>query len=73
VLAELGGIDLGDDVPESWREHVRVRLGCEPPSSMGARDRFDSPPERAQRVLELTTERVREVREAVFPHLGLTP
>ena len=73
VLAELGGVQLGDEVPEAWRAHVRSRLDCEPPTSMGERDRFDSPAERAERVLELTAERVREVRVAVFPHHGLTP
>jgi acetoin utilization protein AcuC len=73
LMAELGGVELSDEVPEVWREHVRSRLGCEPPKSMGAHDHFDSPAERSERVLELTTERVREVREAVFPHLGLTP
>lgn len=73
LLAELGGVQLGDDVPETWRLHVRSRMECEPPTSMGERDRFDSPAERAERVLELTAERVREVRAAVFPHNGLTP
>jgi acetoin utilization protein AcuC len=73
VMAELGGVTLGDDVPESWRSHVRSRLGCEPPESMGARDRFESPPERAGRVRALTAERIREVRETVFPHHHLTP
>ena len=73
VMAELGGVELSDEVPEPWRAHVRSRLGCEPPLSMGANDRFDSPPERAERVLELTTLRVDELKAAVFPHLGLTP
>jgi hypothetical protein len=40
---------------------------------MGERDRFDSPPERAERVLELTALRVEELKTEVFPHLGLTP
>ncbi len=40
---------------------------------MGEHDSFDSPPERAERVLELTEQRVREVREAVFPRHGLVP
>ncbi len=71
VMARLSGVELGDDVPGSWRSDVASRLGCEPPRSMGADDRFDSPPERAERVLVLTAERVREVREAVFPHLGI--
>jgi acetoin utilization protein AcuC len=73
VMAQLGGVELPDEVPESWREHVRARLGCEPPYSMGERDRFDSPPERAERVLELTALRVEELKTEVFPHLGLTP
>jgi acetoin utilization protein AcuC len=69
VMAELGGVQLNDEVPEAWREHVRLRLGCEPPLSMGANDHFDSPAERAERVLELTSLRVEEVRAAVLPHL----
>lgn len=73
VMAELGGVRLRDEVPDVWRAQVRSRLGCEPPRSMGERDRFDSPAERAERVLALTAERVREVREAVFPHHGLAP
>jgi len=73
VMAELARTALPDEVPETWREHVRARLGCEPPRSMGDSDVFPSPPERAARVLELTTERVRETRAAVFPHHGLEP
>lgn len=73
VLAELMGKPLAEEVPESWRDHVRALLHCEPPSSMGASDRFDSPPERAERVLELTEQRIREVRAAVFPYHGLEP
>jgi len=71
VLAELMGRDIADEVPEAWLAPVRSRLGFEPPHSMGARDRFDSPPETADNVLALTAERVREVREAVFPYHGL--
>ena len=72
-MAELSGIELDDSVPETWRSHVRSRLDCEPPHSMGALDRFDSPTERAQRVLALTAERIKETRAAVFPHHGLVP
>jgi len=73
VLAELSGIQLGDEVPEAWRERVRHRFGWEPPSSMGERDHFASPLERAERVLAETAVCVRQARDAVFPHLGLTP
>jgi acetoin utilization protein AcuC len=73
VMAELSGIGLDDEVPDAWRTKVRARLGCEPPLSMGARDFFDLPAEDAERVLALTAETAREVREAVFPHLGLVP
>ncbi|MDR3685489.1 MAG: acetoin utilization protein AcuC [Coriobacteriia bacterium] len=72
VMAELLGRQLSDEVPESWRAAVRARLGEEPPRSMGANDRFDSAPELAGNVLALTTERIREVQAAVFPHHGLT-
>ena len=73
VLAELGGIGVGDEVPESWRAMVRSRLDCEPPVSMGGRDSFDLPPEASERVLAATAERVREVLEQVTPHMGLAP
>lgn len=73
VMAELGGVELPDEVPETWRARVRARLGCEPPQSMGESDRFDSPRERDERVLALTAEQVREVRNAVFAHHGLVP
>ena len=73
VLAELGGIRVGDEVPESWRAMVRSRLDCEPPVSMGERDSFDLPPEASERVLAATAERVREVLEQVTPHMGLAP
>lgn len=73
VLAELGGAELSDEVPETWREHVRSRLECEPPRSMGKDDHFDSPPERAANVLALTEKQVRDVRASVFGHHGLTP
>ena len=73
LMAELGGVNLCDEVPEPWRASVASRLGCEPPRSMGDDDRFDSPTERAENVLALTVERVREVREAVFPYLRLAP
>ena len=73
VMAYLGGVELGDEVPEVWRDHVRSSLGCEPPVSMGENDRFDSPAERAQNVLELTRRRIMEVRKEVFPHHGLVP
>lgn len=73
VMAELAGVPLPDEVPQSWRDSVCALLGDESPRSMGEYDRFDSPAERAARVLALTAEQVREVREAAFPHLGLTP
>ena len=73
VMAELTGLALRDAVPEPWRAQVSSRLGCEPPRSMGDDDRYDSPAERSENVLALTTDRVREVREAVFPHHHLVP
>jgi acetoin utilization protein AcuC len=73
VMAELAGAELADGIPPSWREEVRTLLGREAPESMGECDRFDSPAERAQAVVALTAERVKETRDAVFPHHGLTP
>ena len=71
VMAELAGVELHDDVPESWRDQVRAYVGGEPPRSMGKHDHFDAAPELAANVLALTAERIRELREAVFPYHGL--
>jgi acetoin utilization protein AcuC len=68
VMARLGDVELPDEVPEGWRDHVRARLGHEPPRSMGAGDRFHAAPELAGNVLAITSQRIYEVREAVFPH-----
>lgn len=73
VMAELAGVSLPDEVPETWRASVRARLGCEPPTSMGDHDHFGAPPERVAHVLAATADAVRETRSAVFPHHGLTP
>jgi acetoin utilization protein AcuC len=73
VMAELADVSISDEVPESWRAGVRARLGGDPPRSMGATDRYESPQERADNVLALTAERVREARAAIFPHHGLEP
>jgi acetoin utilization protein AcuC len=73
VFAALSGVELRDEIPESWRDGVRARLGVEAPRSMGAHDRIDTPYERAADVLAMTAESVREVRKAVFPLLWLTP
>jgi hypothetical protein len=67
------GVELADQVPESWRDNVRARMGCEPPSSMGATDRFELEPEREAQVLDETARVIREVRAAVFPRHGLVP
>ena len=73
VMATLLGVELADEVPSSWRDHVRALLGDEPPRSMGARDRFELPAEQAARALELTQAAVGEVRSAIFPLHGLQP
>ena len=73
VMATLAGVELPDEVPETWRARVRASLGCEPPRSMGAGDRFELPAERAERVLADTRESIAEVRELIFPYHGLTP
>jgi acetoin utilization protein AcuC len=73
VMAELAGVPLPDEVPDSWRTSIRSRLGCEPPASMGDHDRFDTPPERTAQALAATADAVRQTRSAVFPHHGLTP
>ena len=73
VLAELRGERLSDELPEAWRHHVRSRLGCEPPSSLGAGDRLVTPPELAETTLAQTKQTIAEVRAAVFRRHGLTP
>ncbi len=73
VMARLLDVELCEEVPQSWRDHVCAVVGHEPPRSLGADDRFDSPPERAARVLELTQQAIEQVRVAVFPHHGLSP
>jgi acetoin utilization protein AcuC len=73
VLARLEGVELPDEVPQSWRTHVRELTGHEAPTSMGARDAYDSPAERTDNVRALTAHRIAEVREAVFPYHGLQP
>jgi acetoin utilization protein AcuC len=71
VMATLLGVELADEVPESWRDHVRALLGGEPPRSLGAHDRYELAPAQAARALELTQIAVAEVRSAVFPRHGL--
>jgi acetoin utilization protein AcuC len=71
VMAELAGLQLPDEVPESWRAGVSSRLGCEPPRSMGECDHLDVASAVAASVIAETAERVRQVRAAVFPHHGL--
>jgi acetoin utilization protein AcuC len=72
VMAELAGIELPDETPVVWRDHVRATLGDEPPVSLSA-DPFALCPEHAAAVLEETEEVIREVRETLFPLHGLTP
>jgi len=73
VLAELGGVQLGDEVPEDWRTRTRAMLGQEPPRSMGQDDSFSPPAQIAEKVLAETAGAVRQTREAVFPAHGLEP
>ena len=73
VLAELGGVQLSDDVPEEWRASTRSLLGVEPPTSMGERDSFSLPAETSEKVLAATAETIGQTRAAVFPAHGLEP
>ena len=73
VMAEIEGVELADEVPDVWREQVRARVGCEPPTSMGAEDRFELPAALAADVLAQTADMVRQARAEVFPYHGLTP
>ena len=72
VMAELLGVDVPEELPETWRAQVRA-FGEEPPATLGADDAFELPHARRQQVVEKTRAAVRETRAAVFPHLGLTP
>lgn len=72
VMAELIGIELDDRLPERWREHVCETTGtCDPPTSLGATDRFDLPEDQATAALEQTAVAIEEVRAAVFTRNGL--
>jgi acetoin utilization protein AcuC len=73
LLAELGGMQLSDEVPEAWRHHVSAQFRGEPPCSMGAHDSYCPPPAIAKTLLAGTAEIVRQTREAVFPHHDLVP
>lgn len=73
VMAELLGEELDDALPEAWREVVRPLLDREPPTSLGAADRYESPPARVDSVLELTERSIAEARAALFPLHGLEP
>ena len=73
VLAELGGLQLDDEVPEEWRASTRALLGVEPPTSMGERDSFSLPAETSEKVLLATAETIGQTRAAVFPAHGLEP
>jgi acetoin utilization protein AcuC len=73
VLGRLLDVELCENVPQSWRDHVCSVVGHEPPRNLGSDDRFESPPEREANVLKLTEAVIAQVRQAVFPHHGLTP
>jgi acetoin utilization protein AcuC len=73
VMARLLGIELADEVPESWRGRVLAMLGTEAPRSLGATDEFELPGEQAASVLTQTEAVIREARGALFPLHGLTP
>jgi len=73
VMARLLDIELPDEVPRPWRDHVCEVVGSGAPRSMGATDTFDGPPERAAIVLEQTRLVVEQVRAVVYPLNGLTP
>lgn len=71
VMARLLNVVLADEVPDSWRGHVRALLDHEAPTSLGGRDTFALPAEEAARALVQTKATIAEVRSAVFPLHGL--
>jgi acetoin utilization protein AcuC len=73
VMAELLGDTLPETLPEAWRARVAGFGGGEAPRTLGEDAGFDLPRDRWQQVVEQTRASVRATREAVFPHLGLTP
>jgi acetoin utilization protein AcuC len=72
VMAELLGEELPEALPESWRARVAGFVEGEAPRTLGADDDFDLPRARWQQVVEETRGVIRQTREAVFPHLGLS-
>lgn len=73
VMARLLGIELADEVPESWRQRVVSLARTEAPRSLGATDHFELPAAEAAGVLAQTGVVVGEVRAALFPLHGLIP
>ena len=74
VMAELGGADLPEVLPEEWRARAPDRGVSDPPTTLGADDAaLEVSPEQASQAFEATAMSVAETRSAVFPHHGLTP
>lgn len=74
VAATLAGVELAEELPDSWRAEVREVLDADAPTTLGADDAL--PPELeaeidASAVLAETQSAIAEVRAAVFPHHGL--
>jgi acetoin utilization protein AcuC len=72
VMAELMGVELPEELPETWRQQVRG-FGEEPPATLGGDDVFELPQARRHQVIDETRAAVKAARGAVFPHHGLTP
>lgn len=71
VMAELAGVELPEDLPETWREQAKRLTGEEPPKSLGADDAVYLPAEEIERLVAETREVISEVQSHVFPHQGL--
>lgn len=72
LFSLLRGVDIGDEVPETWRGRVREQTGAEPPATFSA-GAADDVRERDVSALSETERCVAEVRGAVFPFHGLEP
>ncbi len=71
VFAELAGVEISDEVPEAWREHLRVVIGHEAPKDMGASDTFAIAEDVERLALAETADSIRQARSALFAHHGL--
>ncbi len=66
-FAEMGGVELADDLPEGWIETIEFEVRREVPTT------FSDPPVDGDRLDPETEHVIASVRETCFPFFGLQP